>query len=203
MLDAFVRPLIDPPLNRVAHILSRSPLNPDSVTIIGFIIGIVACVTAFMGFYYTALIFILLNRIIDGLDGPIARAQNRQSDFGGYLDIVLDFLIYAGFPLCFAMGIGTSQALTAGIFILFSFIGTGTSFLAYAILCAKRGISTEVQGKKTFYFSNGLMEGTETIIFFILICLFPVSFVAICFIFGSLCLLTTTQRIWTAYRTFQ
>ena len=108
MLDAFVRPLIDPPLNRVAHILSRSPLNPDSVTIIGFIIGIVACVTAFMGFYYTALIFILLNRIIDGLDGPIARAQNRQSDFGGYLDIVLDFLIYAGFPLCFAMGIGTS-----------------------------------------------------------------------------------------------
>lgn len=203
MLDSYVRPIIDPILNKLGRFGAGFPISSNAITVIGFIIGIIGCYFAFANLYIIALIFVVLNRLIDGLDGPIARSKNQSSDFGGYLDIVLDFQFYAGFPLAFALGIGTSEALMAGAFVLFTIIGTGTSFLAYAIICAKRGLQTERQGKKTFYFSNGLMEGTETILFLIFLCLFPADFVYICTTFGVLCMITTAQRIYTARKVFQ
>jgi phosphatidylglycerophosphate synthase len=203
MLDSYLRPYIDPVLNKVAHRLKQIPISPNTLTVAGFLCGLTGCVFAYSQLYFAALLFLIFNRLIDGFDGPLARVKNAESDLGGYLDIVLDFLIYAGFPFAFAIGIGTENALIAGAFILLSFMGTGTSFLAYAIICAKRGMETSHQGKKTFYFSNGLMEGTETILFLILICLWPAQFILFCAVFGSLCFLTTAQRIHMAVKTFQ
>ena len=203
MLDSILRPIIDPPLNKFAKIISDLPITPNMLTFLGFLMGVAACLFIYFQQPLLALIFLILNRLSDGLDGPFARVKQQSSDFGGYLDIVLDFMIYAGFPFAAAIGIGTIQSLTAGAFVLFSIIGTGVSFLAYAIICAKRGMETSHQGKKTFYFSNGLMEGTETIIFLILLCLLPSHFATICFIFGTLCCITTLQRIRMAAKVFQ
>jgi phosphatidylglycerophosphate synthase len=136
------------------------------------------------------------------LDGAVARVKGQSSDLGGYLDILLDFLIYAGFPLAMALGIGTIESISAASFLLFSFIGSGVSFLAYAIIAAKRGQETDQQGKKSFFYSNGLMEGTETIIFLCLLCLLPQYFVILCCVFGTLCLITTAMRIHMAYQVF-
>jgi len=202
VLDSTLRKIIDPPLNKVGRMISSLPISANMMTLIGFGFGIIACGFVVFQFYYLALVFLILNRLSDGLDGAIARVKNQSSDFGGYLDIVLDFFIYAGFPLCVGIGLMDLYALSAAAFALFAIVTTGVSFLAYAIICAKRGLETSHQGKKTFYFSNGLMEGTETIIFLISLCLFPQYFVAMCFTFGLLCLITTALRIRMAYHVF-
>lgn len=203
MLDSKIRPIIDPPLNWFALMFQNSKIAGTHITLFGFAMGIAACGFAFAQDYIWALAFLILNRLCDGLDGPVARAKGQESDFGGYLDILCDFIIYAGFPLAFGLGIGTIESITASAFVLFSIIGTGVSFLAYAIICAKRSIDTDQQGRKTFYFSNGLMEGTETILYMILLCLFPNYFVLICTVFGVLCILTTLMRIRMAYVFFK
>jgi len=141
-----------------------------------------------------------LNRLADGLDGALARRRG-VTDLGGYLDIVLDLIFYAGFVFFFAFG-RPDQALIAA-FLIFSFMGTGASFLGFAIMAAKRGIGTEIRGKKSLYYLGGLTEGFETIVALALICLLPNWFFWIALIFGILCWITTAGRIMAAIRTFR
>ena len=148
-----------------------------------------------------ALVLLLLSRLADGLDGAVARATKR-TDFGGYLDIAADFLFYGAIPLAFAVLDPAQNALPAA-FLLTSFYVNGTSFLGYAILAEKRGITTEAQGKKSLYFSNGLLEGTETILFFVLLCLLPGLFGPLAMLFGILCFATAVLRVWAAHRIFR
>jgi phosphatidylglycerophosphate synthase len=122
------------------------------------------------------------------------------TDFGGYLDIVCDFIVYAGVAFGFAMA-RPENALPAA-FLILSFVGTGTSFLAFAILAAKRGLASEARGRKSLYYLGGLTEGTETIAVFAAFCLFPSAFAVLAYAFGALCWLTTTARVMTARRNF-
>ncbi|NMM42877.1 CDP-alcohol phosphatidyltransferase family protein [Rhodospirillaceae bacterium KN72] len=200
MFDARLRPLIDPPLAWMARGLVRYRINANQVTLLGAVPGFAAAVCIGFELYLTGLVLILLNRLSDGLDGAVAR-QTRATDFGGYLDIVLDFLFYAVIPLGFAVAHPEVNALPAAVLIA-SFIGTGSSFLAYAIVAAKRGISTEIRGKKSFYHLGGLTEGTETIAFLVLCCLLPNHFPVLAYGFAALCCVTTATRIAAAYQTF-
>jgi phosphatidylglycerophosphate synthase len=143
---------------------------------------------------------IAANRIADGLDGAVAR-RNGISDLCGYLDIVLDFLFYAGVPFFFAVG-RPAVAIPAA-FLMFSFVGTGTSFLAFAAIAARRGLSTEARGRKSIYYLGGLTEGIETIVLFFLICFLPEQFALLAWAFGSLCWLTTACRIASAVEAFR
>lgn len=52
-----------------------------------------------------------------------------MTDAGGFLDISLDFLFYALVPFGFILADPTHNALAGG-WLLFAFIGTGSSFLA-------------------------------------------------------------------------
>jgi phosphatidylglycerophosphate synthase len=204
MLDSVLRPLIDPPLNKIASILSsKTPITGIQMTLIGFGFGIFACFFALLSLYSLALLCLIINRICDGLDGPIARTKNQSSDFGGFLDITLDYVIYAGFPLTIGLGMMSLASLSASAFVIFGMICSGISFLAYAIVAGKRGLETEAQGKKTFFFSTGLLEGTETILFLFSLCLFPDYFEILCFVFGFLCILTGGFRIQMAYQVFK
>jgi phosphatidylglycerophosphate synthase len=195
VLDARVRPWIDPLLNRVAVRLAKLGLGANFVTVVGFLLGILGCVAIVFEFYQVALSFILLNRIGDGLDGALAR-RTGPSDLGGYLDIVLDTLFYSAVPFAFALA--RPENLLPAAFLIYSFVGTGGSFLAYAIIAAKRKMTTECQGKKSFFYSVGLMEGTETILFFLAFCMFPERFGILAWVFGGLCWGTTLLRICSA-----
>jgi phosphatidylglycerophosphate synthase len=192
MLDAPVRKLIDPPLNWAAAQLVRLGLGANAVTVGGFVVGVAGCVAIGLKWYTAALVLVLLNRLTDGLDGPIAR-RTGATDAGGFLDIVLDTVFYSGVPFAFAVS-DTTLTLPAA-FLIYSFVGTGGSFLAYAVIAAKRGMSTEAHGKKSFFYSVGLMEGTETVVFFVLFCLFPQHFAVLAWVFGGLCWLTTALRV--------
>jgi phosphatidylglycerophosphate synthase len=193
MLDARLRRLIDPPLDRLCGPLARYGLSADLATVVGFAVGLCAMAAIAGQAYSLGLGLLLLNRLLDGLDGALARQQGI-TDLGGFLDIVCDFIVYAGVPLAFALADPSANALPAA-FLIFSFIGTATSFLAFAIMAAKRGITTELRGKKSLYYLGGLTEGSETILAFVLACLWPSWFPLIAWVFGALCWLTTATRV--------
>jgi len=200
VLDSSVRKLIDPILNRVAHKLSRCGLNANTLTVLGFGFSVLGFISIALQRYDLTILFIILSRAMDGLDGPLAR-QTSATDLGGYLDIVFDFIFYSGTVFFFAVG-QPDYALPAA-FLIFSFMGAGSSFLAYAILAAKHGINHDKQGKKSFFYLQGITEGTETILMLIAICLFPTYFAQIAYIFGGLCWLTTVGRVQQAVKDFK
>lgn len=200
MIDAALRRLIDRPLDRAGGFLSRRGVSANAMTIAGFAIGMLAVPALALQAYGAALAFILLNRLSDGLDGAIARRRGA-TDFGGYLDIVLDFIFYAAVALGFALADPAANALAA-CFLIFSFMGTGSSFLAYAVMAAKRGHISAARGPKSLYYLGGLTEGAETIALFVAICLWPGWFPALAWGFGALCWITTAGRILAARRDF-
>lgn len=193
MLDASARRLIDPPLNAAGRALAKRGATADTVTLAGLGIGLLAAAAIWGGLFALALILILISRIADGLDGAVARAT-KKTDFGGYLDIAADFAFYGAIPLAFILHDPAGNGV-AGAVLLTSFYVNGTSFLGYAILAEKKGIETSAQGVKSLYYSNGLLEGTETIVFFCLLCLFPGAFAPLAYIFALLCFITAILRV--------
>lgn len=201
MLDQYAIKVIRRPLTTAATLPDRFGITANQITIAGFAIGLLALPALVLQQYQWALGFIVLNRIFDGLDGAVARRQGI-SDCGGFLDITLDFLFYSLIPFGFVLADPQTNAV-AGAFLIFSFIGTGSSFLAFAIMASKRNIESPVYQHKSLYYIGGLTEGTETIACFVLFCLLPQHFSAIAWIFGSLCWITTLSRIWAGYHTLK
>lgn len=199
MFDARLRPLIDPPLNAVGRWLARRGVGANAVTLAGVAVGIGAGVAAAQANHGLVLLLILVNRLLDGLDGAVARATGL-SDFGGYLDIVGDFVFYIAVPVGFALA--SPQNLHPALLLVASFALTGTSFLAFATMAAKRGLDSQAHGRKSFFYNTGLAEGTETILVFVAMALLPHHFVAIAYGFAALCLLTVLQRTMIAWQTF-
>ena len=139
-------------------------------------------------------LLILLNRLADGLDGAIARA-NRRTDLGGYMDIVFDFLFYGAVPLAFVLSRPSEANAVAGAVLLFSFYANGAAFLTFAIMAEKRGIETSAQGLKSLFYLGGLAEGGETILVFVLFCLLPAYFPHIALAFAAICFISAAARI--------
>lgn len=199
MLDPYVRTLIDPPLNTLGKCLVGLGVSPNFLTFLGFGAGLLAMGMVVSHQYLAAAIFMLINRLLDGLDGAVARSCSI-SDFGSILDISCDFIIYAG--LVFAFGSANPDHLFYATFLIFSFIGPITTFLAYAIIAAKRQVNTKRRGIKSFYHLGGICEGTETAFILLLICIYPEIFPWVCLIYGSLCWLTTIGRLYQAWADF-
>lgn len=199
MLDARLRPLIDPPLGAMGRWLARRGISASAVTLAGLAFGIGAAAAIANAHFGLGLVLILANRLLDGLDGAVARAT-RLSDFGGFLDIVADFAFYVAVPVGF--GLADTQNLLPALVLVASFALTGTSFLAFAALAAKRGLETTAHGRKCFFYNTGLAEGAETIVAFLAMCLLPQHFAAIAWLFAALCALTVVQRCVIARKMF-
>lgn len=199
MFDARLRPLIDPPLNAVGRWLARVGIGANAVTLAGLVPALGAAYAILQGEYATGLALIALNRLLDGLDGAVARASGI-TDFGGYLDTLADYAFYVAVPVAF--GFAAPANTTAALLLVASFTLTAASFLVFAALAAKRGDQTSAHGAKSFFYSTGLAEGAETIAAFAAMCLWPQHFPAIAYGFAGLCLLTVVQRSLLAARVF-
>jgi len=200
MLDRAATRLISPAIQRAARLLVRAGLSANQMTLTGFGIGLVAAVLIGSGHTLAGIGAILLSRLCDGLDGAMAR-ETRPTDVGGFLDIALDFIFYAAIPLGFAVADPSRNALAAAT-LLAAFVGTMASFLAFAVLAAKRNLNNLAYPDKSFYFLGGLTEATETLGCFIAMCLWPQHFALFAYAFASLCLITTVTRIWWGWRAF-
>lgn len=196
MLDGKARALIDPFLMRIAGALAGRGITPNQVTLAGFFIGVLAAGAISVQWFWLGLILLLVSRIADGVDGSVAKITG-SSDFGGFLDIVLDFAFYGMIPLAFIFADLQNNAI-AGAVLIFSFYVNGASFLAYSIMAEKHGLSSEARGKKSLYFTTGLAEATETITVFALFCIFPDWFSILSWIFAIICFYTAFARIMQA-----
>jgi phosphatidylglycerophosphate synthase len=200
MLDARMRNLIDPALGRMGAGLARAGFTADAVTLAGLSFGLIAATLIAMGQPGWALLPIGASRLADGLDGAIARAT-RKTDFGGFLDIFSDFVFYGAVPMGFVWADPDANG-AAGAFLLASFYANGASFLGFAILAEKRRMQTSARGVKSLYFTGGLLEGTETIAFFVALCLWPGGFAPLAWGFGALCFVTAVSRVLLARKVF-
>ena len=199
MFDSRLRPLIDRSLNPPGRWLMELGIIANHVTIAGAFFGLLAFIFVAIDLSFFALWLIILNRVADGLDGAVARAAG-QTDFGGYLDLVADFVFYSAIPLAFA--IADPAKAIAACFLCVSFMGTASSFLGFAILAAKHNIETDIRGKKAFYYLGGVTEGTETILVLCAMVIWPSYFIYFAWGFGLLCWVTTGTRIHMAYTMF-
>lgn len=197
MLDPVMMRALAPPLRAVALVLVARGARADHITAVGFALGCAGAGFIAQGLFGWGLALIVLNRLCDGLDGAVARLTAR-TDFGGFLDIVLDFIFYGLVPLAFALA-DPANALVAAM-LAASFMASGGAFLALAALAARRGISTESHGPKSLFYARGIAEGTETFAFFALVCLAPAWFVPAGTVFAALCWLTAAQRVALAAR---
>jgi len=200
MFDSRLRPLIDPPLNRMGRRLAMAGISANMVTALGLVAGLMAALAIAMQAFWLALALVVMSRLADGLDGAVARAT-QLTDLGGYFDLVADFAFYAAVPLAFVWLDPAANGLAAGV-LLAAFYVNGATFLGFAALAEKARMQTEAQGRKSLYYSAGLLEGAETIGFFLFLCLFPAFFAPAAWLFGALCLLTAGVRVVQAVRVF-
>lgn len=200
MLDTVMRPLINRPLNAAGLFLSRRGISANAVTFAGLLVALLAALAIARSAFIAGFVLIVCNRIIDGLDGAVARASH-PTDRGGYLDIVVDYVFYASVPLAFAVARPEANALPAAA-LLAGFCLTGASFLTFATIAAKRHLESDAHGQKSFFYSTGIVEGTETIIFFLLMAALPDFFAPLAWLFAGLCVLTAIQRSALAMKLF-
>ena len=198
MLDPLLRRWIDPSLNEAGAWLARRGMSANAVSLAGLAIGLTVVPLLAWGRYELALVVILLNRLFDGLDGAVAR-HKATTPFGGYLDIMCDMGFYAAVPLGFALA-RPDNALWAAV-LLASFVCTASSFLGRAVLAVQRGEPDDgARGRKSFFHAAGIVEGTETVVAFVLFCLFPEAFPWLAGIFAGLCFWTAAARVLEAKR---
>jgi phosphatidylglycerophosphate synthase len=200
MFDGIARGLVTKPLDRAGKPLADQGITANAMTFLGLILGLGCVLAIIMRWDILALALLGLNRIADGLDGAIARAS-VISVRGGFLDITFDFIFYGSIPLAFALRDPQLFALPAAI-LLASFYANGASFLAYAAAAAELGMKTKGRGVKSLYYTAGLVEGSETIAFFVAFILFPHLFPILAYVFAGLCLITCMSRILLGWRVF-
>lgn len=200
MLDRYATALIAAPVNATARALVRRGVGANSITLVGFAIGMCAALLIAAHAYFAGAAAIFASRLCDALDGAVAH-QTQATDAGGFLDIALDFVFYASIPLAFAVANPAHNALAAAT-LLAAFVGTSSSFLAFAVLAAKRGMSSLDYPNKSFYFLGGLTEATETLACFATMCIWPQHFATLAYGFSALCTITTATRIGWGWRAF-
>jgi len=199
VLDRHVVPHLKPLLHRGATALHAHGLRADQVSVAGFLIGLGAVLAVALQAPLIALALLLFGRLADGLDGELARLDG-PTDAGAFLDITLDFIFYALFPIGFALADPDANALAAAVLVA-TFVGTGASFLAFAAQADRMGIERVQFAYKGLTYLDGLAEGTETIVAFALMCLFPVHFALIAWVFAGVCAITAVNRVVSGYRT--
>ena len=197
MLDQRINTIFHPIMNRLANQIPPQ-ISANTITIAGFTLGVMVVPLLWFNLYLSAMAVILANRFLDALDGAVAR-KSGPTNLGGYLDITCDFIFYSVVIMGFALADPENNGLAAA-FLIFSFIGTGSSFLAFAAAAEKQGISSDDHGLKAFYYLGGLTEGTETILFFVIICMYPEFFPVLAVVFGSICWITVLVRFGSAFK---
>ena len=201
MLDRALTTLIQRPLGALARGAVSLGLGADAITGMGFALGMAAALAIALDAPRAGLALLLGSRLLDGLDGAVARLT-RPTDRGAFLDITLDFLFYASIPLAFAVAAPAVNALAAAV-LLAAFMGTASSFLAFAVLAERRGLHSAAYPSKGLYYLGGLTEASETLICFVLMCLWPRHFAALAYGFAALCAVTIAMRLragWQAFR---
>jgi phosphatidylserine synthase len=173
--------------------LKFSHIHPTTITLLALLCGLLSGLLLVQGFYGYGLLFWGLNRFLDGFDGTVARVHGKQSDLGGYLDILADFVVYAWLPIALVLGVPSVTTYLALAFMLASFYVNAASWMFLSSILEKR--QHQKEKFTTITMPAGLIAGTETILFYCLFILLPQHLSLLYTIMGILVLLTVGQRL--------
>lgn len=206
MFDQIGRPIKEKLLTPFIKRLGMK-IHPNAVTLFAFSLGIYSVILILKGQLISALVFWLLNRLFDGIDGTIARVTDKQTDFGGYLDLILDFIIYAAVPISLyyyqltAENSSDPTALSISLAcLLASFYVNTASWMVPAALIEKRGRPSNTT--TSIEMPSGIIEGTETILFYSLFLLFPSFLLELFWIMTILTWITILHKLFWVWRKF-
>jgi len=195
VFDDWLRKLKDRLFQPVAAPLGRW-LHPNFISLLGLLVGVAAAVLAANSRTGAAFAAWIVNRTLDGLDGSVARAAGRQSDFGGYLDIVEDFVIYAAVPLGVIFGNPSEAAWQSGLFLLATFYVNAASWMYLAAILERRNLGAAATGERTtITMPPAIVAGTETIVFYSLFLLLPAWAPPLFWLMGILLLCNVVLRL--------
>ena len=204
MLDTRARRALAGPLDRLAGLIDRPGITPDRLTLLGLVIGMGSAVAAARSAWWVALGLWLTSRLLDGLDGPLARRRRAagasgDGDAGGFLDITADFVVYGSFVVGVALGSGASMA--PFLLVLLAYYVNGAAFLAFSSVAERRG--AQIDDGRSLSFLGGLAEGTETVIVHSLWCVLPGYAAQIAWVWAAVVGVSATQRIIGGYATLR
>lgn len=190
MLDARVRAATAPVMDRAGARLAAAGVRPLALTGGAWLVGVGACVAAGAGSWRLALVLWLANRLLDGLDGAVARVEG-VTDRGGFLDLVADFSVYAGFVV--GVAVAVPSARLACLVLLTTYYVSGTALLALSSLLERR--RHRLGDERSLRFVGGLAEGTETAVVYVLFTVVPEHAGAIAWVFAAAVAVTAVQRV--------
>jgi phosphatidylglycerophosphate synthase len=199
MLDRILRNIKEILLNPFAKQAGRV-LHPNMITLLSFAFGLVSIYYIVERSIMTALVFWLLNRIFDGLDGTVARVTGRSSDFGGYLDIVLDFIVYSAIPVALVYSDPSADKYFVLSLLLSSYYVNAASWMYLSSILEKRNLGASLNNEMTsITMPSGMADGTMTIIFYSMFFVFPSHLKLLFTLFIILVLVSIAQRMVWAY----
>lgn len=198
MLDRHARTVLEPVTDRIADHLARAGVPADLLTGAGLVLGLAAATAAAGSRWTWSLVLWLLSRLVDGLDGPVARRGDGVTDRGGYLDIVADFTVYGGFVV--GCAVGQPDTRLALLVLLLTYYVNGTALLAFSSIVGRRARRTGLEDERSLVFVGGLAEGTETIVAHSALVAFPGAMAGIAWAFAAVVAITVGQRVLLAVR---
>jgi len=173
MFDRYLRGVKDRCLAPLARMLGPG-LSPATITWVAFGAGLASAAAVLAGAMAWGLFLWIANRVLDGLDGTHARVHGRESQFGGYLDIVLDFVVYAAIPIAIAARQGTQTLTFAGLLLVASFYVNTASWMYLAAILEQRHEGATARGESTAVtMPPGLIGGAETVGFYVSFFIWP------------------------------
>ena len=199
MLDAILGRALEMPLAKAGDAIARRGIDATTVTLLGGAAGALAAAAIALGWYGFGLLCFVVNRLADGLDGPVARA-GAMTDFGSFLDILIDSVVYAALAAAFALA--NPQHLAVALLVMISLAGSGTAMLAFAAVASKRDLRKDDVAARHLLRIGSLVEGTETIAFFTIVCLWPQMFNLVGAVYAVMCWITVGQRVIAARAAF-
>jgi len=198
MFDHLLRLLKDRWLAPIARLLGPR-ISPTALSLLAFCFGIATALTAYQGLVLLSLLAWALNRLLDGLDGTHARVHAQQTDFGGYLDIMLDFVVYATIP--FALVARDATLSLAGVFLEATFfVNTASWMYLSAILEGRHSGAVARSELTTITMPPGVIAGTETVVLYALFLTLERWRAPLFWLMGGLVCVNVVQRLWWARR---
>lgn len=188
-------------MEKLGRLVLKIGISANVVTIVGFIIGLLAINFLSLERYGMALLCILINRCFDALDGAMAR-NSKVTEFGVFLDATLDYTFYAGVIFGFALANPPQNAIAA-TFLMFAFTAAACAMLAYAVIAYKNNSNEKLKIEQSPFYLGGVAQGFETLIALVILCIIPGWFLQIAIVLGCLCIVKTLTVITTAYYNFE
>ena len=162
-------------------------IRPWHLTLIGLWLGILSSIFIVIGSKTFSVILLIFSGGFDALDGAYARLAKLTCDKGAVLDIISDRVVEFSVILALFL-VDPAQRSYYVVLMLGATFLCVTSFLVVAVF-------TKGSGKKSFFYSRGLMERYEAFVFFICMIILPQHFNVIAMLYSLLVAYTGFMRV--------